>query len=333
MTRYYDRRVLPNFVEVFDDGCLSKLPELARSDRWIWDVHFRRKAGSTLSLGASWFTIYAGMGAILTISRNRSGWAANSHATYRCLGSWPTESADRQPLESLSLFTDRLVDFVREATELARTNQRFVAREGLVHAAFASGIDNGGGGLDDLRLIDHEASVGFESRVTSAAWWEPFHLRLGSALESTAVGERWWPPRLPGGSGCDFLCTDGTHLFAVEAKPAGATAGITAGPLQVRTYAELFADWIAGEPEHVAILEAMIDQRHRVGFGGPAVEVRSRLPVVPVLLVGDGDVSAEAERRAQLVAHAADAVRSPGVAPMQWWRVDRAGRVTDWELG
>lgn len=329
MTCYYDRRALPSFVGVFEHGGLSKLPELARSDRWIWDIHFRRKAPSTLSYGASTFTIYAGMGAILSISRNRSGWAAESHSAYRQLTSWPTEAEQRQPLESLSLQADRLVDFVRNATEMARTNRRFVAREGLVHAAFAAGVDRREEPLDGLRLIDHEASVGFESRATSAAWWDSFHDRLRSALKD-AVHARWWPPELPRGSGCDFLCTDGTQLFAVEAKPADELKGITEGPLQVRAYAELFAGWIAGELEHVAIIEGMIDQRHRVGFGGSAVEVRPRLQVVPVLLVGDGDVTAEAVRRAQIVARAADAVRSPGVAPMQWWRVDRSGRVTDW---
>ena len=82
MARYYDRRVLPSFVGVFEHGGLAKLADLARSDRAIWDVHFRRKSMTAMSQGPWSFTIYAGMGAILTISRNRSGWAAISHARY-----------------------------------------------------------------------------------------------------------------------------------------------------------------------------------------------------------------------------------------------------------
>lgn len=326
----YDRRVPPSFVAPFQSGCLAPLTALARSDRWIWDVHFRRKAWSTLSRGECSLTIYAGMTSVLTFVRNRNGWYVKTHRTYSESDrtGWSDDWSIARPLVDFGEFVPGLVDFVLDATDVARASGQFTDTEGLVHAAFSNGVDHGRTHLDGLRIVDREANVGFRSKSESQQWMNGITARLGAAIGDTNCDESWWPPKLPRGAGCDFLCTDGSVLYAVEAKPATSGSGIVSGPLQVRAYAELFADWIASEPEHAAIIEAMVDQRHRVGFGGAAPQVGAPLPVVPVLLVGPGAVSDEVYRRARFVADAITGVGSTGVEPLQWWRVDAAGRVT-----
>lgn len=329
----YDRRVPPSRATPFHTGCLAPLTALASADRWIWDVHFRRKPWSTLSLGECSATVYAGLAGVLTVVRNRKGWSARTHSTYS--GSVRTDWSDdwsiARPLVDFCEFVPGLVDFVRDATDVARASGQFTNTEGLVHAAFSNGVDQGRAHIDGLRIVDREASVGFRSRPDSQQWMDGVNQRLGGALRETECDESWWPPKLPRGTGCDFLCTDGSVLYAVEAKPATAGAGIVAGPLQVRAYAELFADWIRSEPEHAAIIEAMVDQRHRIGFGSAAPQVALALPVVPVLLVGPGAVSDEICRRAHFVADSITGVASPGVELLQWWRVDAAGAVTVWQ--
>ncbi|MCZ2109256.1 MAG: hypothetical protein LC118_06790 [Dehalococcoidia bacterium] len=329
----FDRRVPPNFVTPFQTGCLAPSTALAGSDRWVWDVHFRRKAWSTLSRGECSLTIYAGMTSVLTIVRNRNGWSARTHRTYSGAArtGWSDDWSTARPLVDFCEFVPGLVDFVRDATDVARESGQFTDTEGLVHAAFANGVDHGRAHIDGLRIVDREANVGFRSKPESQLWMQNINQRLGGALQETGRDEPWWPPKLPRGTGCDFLCTDGSVLYAVEAKPATAGSGIVSGPLQVRAYAELFAAWIRSEPGHAAIIEATVHQRHRIGFGGPAPQVAVSLPAVPVLLVGPGAVSEETHRRALLVASSIASVASPGVEPLQWWRVDPAGRVSIWQ--
>jgi hypothetical protein len=328
----YDRRTPDHVVDEFEHGCLSPLIALGRSDRWTWDVYFRRKAGSTLERGRCALTVYAGLTSVLTVVRDRDGWSATTHATYATSDrtSWSSQWGLTRPLSEFCEFVPDLVDFVLDATEVAQSSGQHTKSEGRVHAAFANGVDHDRAHLEGLRIVDREASVGFASKPDSQQWMSDTTARLAAALADTVSDEAWWPPRLPRGTGCDFVCTDGSALYAVEAKPATAGAGITAGPMQVRVYAELFADWIASQPEHAAIIETMVEQRHRIGFGRSAPPVVSALPVVPVLLVGDGDVPTDARRRAELVAGSISGVSSAGVAALQWWRVDAAGRVTAW---
>lgn len=325
----YDRRVPDELLDVFITGCLEPMVTHVQADRSIWDMWARRQAGSSLDRGHCWMTIYAGLSGVLNIHRKQHTWSITTHRSYQALPQWKPAWSVPGPLDGLCADIGRLLEFLDAATGRVRERRSFLDGEGRVHAAFASGDrDDNQSWCQVLRLVDREASVGFASEAHRTAWIAGRNACFEAELSKVDLNESWWPPRLPRGTGCDFVGTDGQVLYAIEAKPAPASKGITEGPLQVQLYAELFAAWVGCEANHQAIVDRMAEQRYRLGLGRAGTPLVANPNVVPVLLIGPGESSPTALDRARRVANAIDPCRSPGVEPIQWWRVDRGGRLS-----
>jgi|GEM_PF-3590052 len=322
----YDRRVPDDFLEAFTTGCLAPLTLRVHSDRSIWDMCARREAGSSFDRGRCWMTIYAGLSGVLNIHRKQNGWSLSIHKSYQALPEWNPAWSIPQSIEQLCADIEGLLAFLDAAAARVRQNRSFFEGEGRVHASFAAGDRSGNESwCPDLRLVDREANVGFASEAHRTGWIAARNSRFAAALQQVNISASWWPPPLPKGAGCDFLCTDGQVLYAVEAKPASASKGITAGPLQVQMYAELFAAWVGCDANHQAIVDRMVEQRQRLGLGRAGTPLVANPQVVPVLLIGAGTPSPNALARARLVANTIASYRSAGVDAMQWWRVDSDG--------
>lgn len=325
----YDRRVAGQFLAEFGPGGrLDSVAEFVHRDRAFRDLHLRRPPFTALSVGPFELTVYAGMSGVLTIRCARDRWSARTHRAHAALDSWNEVWRLSCPIGQFVTYVPGLLLFLEAVTRRVEGQSRH-NKEGRVHAGSADAVDHGRTLVPSLRIVDREASVGFSSGPCRDSWIASFHSRVSASLSQVDAGEQW-SPHLPPGTGCDFWCTDGHALYAVEAKAAGSGKGIGNGPLQVRQYAELAADWIASHSAHTEVLSGMINQRSRLGFGAPAPLMADRPPVVPVLLVGPGKVSAEWERRARMAAKLIEPVTSPGVTALQWWRLDSDGRVSEW---
>jgi hypothetical protein len=134
------------------------------------------------------------------------------------------------------------------------------------------------------------------------------------------------------GTSCDILgADDDGRLIVAEAKPSSYRTGIVTGPIQVRFYAGLISRWLELDPKAPELLHRMLDQRIEVGLSKGFTGIfQAEMPIVPVLAIGDGDVSDRALAHAADVRQALASARSSEsgrVEPMEIWLLRPDGNI------
>ncbi len=320
-----DRRVSRDLMSALSrDGSLRSLVE-SRGDRRLLDLQLRKEPwGST-----SWATLYAGLTGVLSVrERNGAFWldAADSH---KSAGGFAAEWASPLPLKDLTPMWSAVETYVRRVIETLP--DRHFAAEGVVHAALCSGRS------DDYRVIDREASPAFRDTATRDGVCAEIGTPLREAVAGAGRTEAWWPsnrnhgvmPNLGWSPDVIAVGEDG-RLLVIEAKPAGALEGIAWGPVQVRFYAELFARLLREQHDLVAVLNDMLAQRVALGLTPSAEGLQTPLTIVPVLAIGAGIPSPEAEERFNQVRKVIDAVPSTdGIGSVELWWLDDDGHIVE----
>lgn len=186
-------------------------------------------------------------------------------------------------------------------------------------------------------MIDRESSIAFASAKVKARIIDELGSPIWEAIRAGGPAEAWWPAvryKKPKafGTGLDILAVDEEgRLLIVEAKPPGATEGITWGPAQVRFYADLYARLFASNPDVEDHVASVLEQRVSLGLTSPGSSTLARpLRIVPVLAIGAGRASRAAIKRAVMVQEAIDA-RAKAALPVtktEFWLLDASGEAS-----
>jgi hypothetical protein len=328
-----DRRVPDGFLESLGpDGPLGFLLRMALEDRELLDLQLRRKVGSTPECGAA--TLYAGLTAVLTVewSGSTSSGAgprarADCHRHYRGVGGGPLALAGSfqpswrymQPANVLAAQSAELTAHARAIIDFVRDKKTLTDKEGRVHASIAATQD------PDYVAVNREVTIGFANDDARLRWMAALKARFTPALGPLA-----WKPL---GTGLDFLGIDTQgRLLAIEAKPKRGS-GIPRGPMQVRAYAELLADWIAAEPDARQIVEGMGAQRCTLGLSPFPPPLAGKLVVVPVLAIEEEPTVRALVRVRDLAGRLARVPRADGrVAAFECWSLAVDGGIEHREV-
>jgi hypothetical protein len=294
----YDRRAPPALLEVLEPGGWAhSLVEYGRAGQFALDLQLRGYAGKP----GHWATLYVGLTKVVDLHYKPSkGFRLDVHPSYRQKWGWSTDWEVSQPGEQLGARWPAVEDYLERV--IPSVGSRYL-KEGAVQSAIS------GFASQDLVVIDREAAIAFPNQRAKTAITNRLFKPLLLALDRPH-DPAWWKSRPTSlGGECDALAvTRNGHLLAIEVKPAKATATITWAPLQVRHYANLFAEWTnqdwAGQAESACdIIQGMVDQRVRLGLVDDVrPHIGRHIDVQPVIAIGRG-YSKEAVRRLTAVQH------------------------------
>lgn len=273
-------------------GELRPVVEFRNDRQEIMDLQFRRPSGRV-----SRMSLYAGLTRILDIdARTIAGKDPEfrffiAHETHRrragnmdAWGAW-------QPLHKLVAHWPDVERYLLKCVEWFATEPSAAHHviEGRVHAAMCRNT------VGSYRVINREASPSFRDQPTKARVCGRIRDEIRRVLAAVHEPKPWLQNR-EFGTSPDILAVDNRgRLVVAEAKPFSYTSGIVKGPIQTRFYSGLIARWLEADPDARAILRTMLAQRIDVGLAkGPAPTFSSKVPILPVLALGAGEVSKRA---------------------------------------
>ena len=301
-------------------GPLSDVVAWRDADLGLRDVQLRREPKGR----RSWASLYLGLTSVLDIDERDGAFRLRTHKTHATRACFEAGWTSWRTLPELVTVWPDVQAYLARIVHLV--DRRWTDVEGRVHALLGNGSQTG------ISVVDREASLAFRDRLTKSALVESWAAPLRQALLQIDQGAAWSAPlrSTPYGTSPDFLALDDQgRLLVIEAKPAGATAGIVRGPAQVRLYASMYAHWLSTDAGAVSVLEAELAQRQAIGLlpSDARTTVSQPLTLVPVLAVGPGMTSPEAWGRLRDVRTAVDTAtrQLPPTAPLEVWRLSRLG--------
>lgn len=294
VSRRYDRAPSPEFREL-SRGILAPLLLPRRVAGLPLDAQFRE--GDHLG-------VYCGMASLVDASRAGGRVRISAHATYSA--------------EHPTFFRDWAADETGFAAALDRylgsvlISPRFIAREGTVHAAWASL-------RDPWMLLDREAEIGYASDDHAAAARAfPEVAAARDDVRAIPQGQKPWAQlKEHAPSGLDQLAVDpGGRLVLLELKDASA-GDVYVAPLQILQYAH---EWSAAFGDLIGSLRALRTARIEVGLSPPNIpELRDSIR--PVIGFGEDTRSPEVRRRFREVLKIANRHRPPDASEIEVWSV------------
>jgi hypothetical protein len=304
-------------------GPLHSLIERRNRQPELLDVQLRQASKSS----ACWASLYVGLSSVLDVHEHHGSFHLKAHPTYQG-GNHGFESAWLQPmtLDQLTRAWPSVESYLDSV--IGGVNQMFTGKEGPVHAAMCSGV------AGEYLVINREAAPSFWDDATKASIIGDIGGTIGEAITKAAHPDNWWPgvryAKKPKhfGTSPDILAIDQVgRLLVIEAKPPGATEGITWGPAQVGFYARMWSRVYAEDPRTSEHLQAALDQRVELGLSPKTVAIAKRPSIVPVLAIGPGRLGRDTLRRVTLMRDAVATASGQGgkVATMEIWFLDRRG--------
>jgi hypothetical protein len=326
----FDRRASPTLMRVLSlGGPFACLVTRALGAEGRFDVQLRKEPKGS----RTWATFYVGLTSVLDLDERHDAFRLRAHRTHREAGGFNDAWSDWKSEGSLAAewpAVDRYLDRV-----IPKVETKWTHSEGAVHAAICAG------GGASYRVVQREASPSFRNMAARTAISKSIADPLYAAVAAAMIGEppspAWWPgvrdhgKQKQLGTAPDILAVglDG-RLLVIEAKPANAIAGIVWGPAQVRFYAELFDRWLDQTATGSAVLAEMLEQRVVLGLAPSVTPIDQPIAVVPMLVIGAGNVSKVAKERVNKVADVLHAVASgQRVQPVEIWRIDETGNLTE----
>ena len=315
---WIDRGANPQLLDALKPGePMHGVIEWRNFDVLHRDVQLRKRRQSSWS----YVSLYVGLTAVLEIHACGDGLKFNAHGTHRDAGAF--DDAWKRPMttEAAQAEWPRISRYLDRAT--LAVAPRHITNEGLVHAALCSGQS------DQYRVINREVSPNF----TDTAARKAIEGELGDPIRRAAqTAERSLRGSSRGeakafGTGTDILAADNSNrLLVIEAKPSRSKE-ILSAPKQVIFYAGILQRWIAQDPgAAVNALNQMLDQRVTLGLTSPGPQLQAQgLRIVPVVAIGPGLISADAERRMLDLSTALTNLSMPSVDPIECWRLDALG--------
>ena len=315
----FDRRASPVILDALaEGGALRGLVERRSADPYLLDVQIRR---NPVHVG-----LYAGLSRILRVQESRGRFRLSSDGTYKKLAGFDPAWDDWMTGEALLDAWPRIDAYIQAILDDETVLPRLTNREGVVHAALASGTD------PTFRVIQREAGPAFADQATKDLVMSRLTESVHAAMTSTGRTDPWWPgvrdngvmPSL--GAKADALAVDDRgRLLVIEAKPSNEVKGIAWAPAQVLIYSSLFAG-LAADPDAVGILDTMLTDRISVGLTREGDSLTVPLEVVPVVAIGAGPRSPAALPRLRAVHDAlADVWDEAGVSPLEVWLLNDQG--------
>lgn len=308
----FDRAISSALLEaISSDGPLGGLLARRASDPGFYDVQLRREPRGT----RSWATLYRGLLSVLSVDERKGQFRLRAHETLRKRGGFDPQWAAWQASSSLGDQWPRIDAYLDRLAADAVLERRYVAREGLVHAALCSGRSHA------YRVIQREATIAFASRAVRSGICASLRAAVAAAVPGC--------PEL--GTELDVLAVDERgRLLIVEAKPAVELQGIEWSPAQAMMYALLFRRLLDQSADAVAQLNTMLEQRVALGLTAPGQRVESPVAVVPVVAIGAGAPHCLAPERLQgTSANLHDLVAARGLDPIEVWFLDAQGDIEE----
>ena len=306
---WLDRRISDTLLGALDvNGPLHSLITRRNIEPSLLDVQLRRAPKNP---SHCWASLYVGLTTVLDVHERAGAIWLDAHPTHKKNGRFDPSWSVPRPLDAMVRAWPQVEDYLNKA--ISRLDGHHTDFEGRMHAAMCSGYPS------SYRVINREASPSFESEPVKKHLIERIGQPLWEAMSLASSREPWWPgvryAKSPKrfGTSPDVLALDGEgRLLVIEAKPPGALEGITWGPVQVRFYADMFAELFRRQPsasDHIAI---MLEQRIALGLTSPGrVDLAKPLRIVPVLAIGAGRASREAIKRATMVQDAINECAKP----------------------
>ncbi|MDH4118424.1 MAG: hypothetical protein OEW30_13650 [Acidimicrobiia bacterium] len=316
-----DRRVPESLTaSLQNDGVLHGVLRFVFEDRSVRDLQLRALLGDAAA-GRGTASVYVGMSAVLSVDVSQRGLRFQTHQSYR--GRAPVnlpwnEWLDEETVSGTARHVEAFLEWSASAVD-----ERWIRKEGRVHAALAA--HDGG----TFMPVNREVSVGFDSTPERDLWTAS----VLAEMEARLHGDSGVATKGRFGTGLDILGVDRRgRVLAIEAKPAGAAAGIRRGPLQVWVYAQMMRDWATQQADAPAVISGMAQQRHRLGLCEPALDPHLPVLIVPVLAIGEGKVNSRALADARSLGERLSSGSGTGIEPMELWLLGEHGRVESLEV-
>lgn len=319
----YDRRVDPDFLELFlDGGALSELREIAHRAALPLDLQMRKYPKD----GRQWATLYAGLTKVLDVTRHGNSVRLSAHRTYtedRRFGfdkTWAKgielKTLDRHWTE-IELYLERVIPYAV---------RKHAMTEGVVQDVASKAT------AASWAVLDREVTPSFRDTLhRQQVLHECMKPLVGLAAAHRVPGLPKGPAKF--GNECDLLALDDQgRLLAIEVKPlSGSIAWVSA---QAAMYARLLQHWAdhddttpgqGGSPSQV--IAGTLAQRQALGHSlGFAATVPDALQVVPVVVLQRG--STEKRRAQMLQVRELLAAQLPDLPPVEIYEVSILGRFT-----
>lgn len=312
----YDRRAPEDLIKALaPGGWAHSLVEYGRAGQFALDLQLRGYAGKH----GHWATLYVGLTKVIDLHyRPSKGFRLDVHPSYREKWGWSADWESSQSADRLADQWPSVEDYLERV--IPSVGARYL-KEGAVQSAIS------GFASQDLVVIDREAAIAFTNQREKTAVTNQLFSPLLRAIDRPNDAA-WWKARPTSlGGECDALAvTRDGHLLAIEVKPAKATGTISWAPLQVRHYANLFAEWTRQTDNASEIIQGMVDQRVRLGLVEDVrPRIGKRIEVQPVVAIGRGYSDAALARLLEVQQRLADAgLNDP---PLQVKSVTLAGRL------
>lgn len=315
MSAVYDRRVSATFLRHFDEqddsgGGLASLVAYARSARHPVDLQFRHGGG------VDWATLYVGLTSVLDVRASKKGLLRLTvHETHASNGGFNDEwrtSVEPQVLYERWPEVEHYLDRVIPHATLSHGR-----KEGAVQAALSSYAST------ERVVFDRETTPSFSSTPERQATLIECARPVLEALHSATLDFGGVPKKL--GNECDALGVDADgRLLAVEVKPQG-VGSVAFVAAQALMYARITQAWVrdVGDDEAVAVVDAMVAQRARVGLTASSLRLSAPVRVVPVVALQRGS-SPEMVRRMLAVRDVLAGI-DPAVEPIEIYEVTLLG--------
>lgn len=268
----------------------------------------------------SWASLYVGLTSVLDVYERDGRFQLRAHNTHRKAGGFLPAWSAWQGLDAFDV--PAVLAYVMRAAELVEG--RWLNEEGGVQAVIANRVS-------EWSILNRETSLSFRDDPLRRELRDNWRAEVTSRLSGIVDPPEWLASLAAKKRGLspDFLAIDDAgRLLVVEAKPAGATDGITGGPAQVALYARMVRTWIDSDPAAaVEELRRQLGQRVSLGLSRHRA-LMTPVQVVPVLVLGWGLTSPEAWNRVRTVA---TAVLDDEHGPLEIYRLAESGELTRWD--
>ena len=307
-------------------GVVRPLIDMGLADPRV-DIQLRTAGGT------SWATIYLGLTSVLDVVEGRGRFRFRAARKHRESGrfedSWST------PTSPAALPVDGVVEYLARILAAGAVDARYTRREGQVQTTISRTPNL------EFGMVQREALPSFPSNPARAAFVDRLMEPTLAALQAAPEPPNWWPGVRDGGAmprtglKTDLIGIDSRgRLLVVEVKPSEEVKGLAWAPGQVRLYAEVFAAWASTDPAAVASLNAMADQRSRLGLPVTSHRLAEGSPVTiaPVIAAGPTPIRGLVRDRMQRVHDQLSTrpmVFGSRIEPVEFWQFDLDGNRSD----